>query len=208
MAAAKRITTKSAATSAYGESWRRLHPAAAAAERAMRKARADRERTYSKRDKLQDGGTPETRDKAARVHQGSLARLYTLGHITADQLAASQEIARAAERIGADVKIGTFSLETRVQGGRGPQTLHDETLGMVRTEMAYTRWRARPGAAIVTSMVLEDLSLTNAAKLLRKSKAGARGMISDLLDAWYQDKGAARREVDEADLIAMQAGLF
>lgn len=215
MAAAKRrIPAAAPKQSAYDASWRRQHPARAAEERAFRKERAERERAHAKRDKLADDATPETRAKAARVHQGSLARLYELGHLTIDQLAASQEIKQVAQRIGADVRIGTFSLETRVDQSRSGGTFF-EALGAVRAEVAYGTWRQRPGAAVLLAMILEDLSLTDAAKLLpsRAGEAGvrkakARGIVSGLLDAWSRDVGDACRSIDHADLAAMQAGLW
>lgn len=208
MAAAKRrgpIPTPR--SSAYESSWRRLHPTRAAEERGFRVDRAARDKSHAKRDRYEDGGTAETRAKAARVHQGSLARLYEDGHISADQLAASQEIKQVAERIGADVRIGTFSLETRVDQSRSGGAFF-EALSAVRAEVAYGQWRGRPGAAVLLAMVMEDLSLTGAAKLLKRSKPGARTAIAGLLDAWSEDIGAAIRSVDQADLLAAQAGLF
>lgn len=207
MAAAKRKGPTLPAESQYEQSWRRIHPARAAEERAFRVDRAARDKAYAKRDKLQDRGTAETRAKAALVHQGSLARLYEAGTLSADQLAASQEIKQVAERIGADVKIGTFSLETRVDQSRTGGAVI-EKLGAVRAEVAYGKWRSRPGAPVLLAMVIEDLSLTNAAKVLRRSKVAARKVISDLLDAWSDDVGAACRSIDHADLLAAQAGLL
>lgn len=194
-------------TSAYDASWRRLHPQRAAEERGFRVDRAARDKVHAKRDRYEDGGTAETRAKAARVHQGSLARLYMAGHLTADQLAASQEIRQAAERLGADVRIGTFSLETRVDQSRVGGAVF-EKLGAVRAEVAYSRWRLRPGAAVVVSMVTEDLSLSAAAKLFRTRNEGARAIVSGLLDAWSEEMGTACREIDQADLVAAQAGLL
>lgn len=192
--------------------FRARHPGIARTERAFRKERAERERNFSRRDKLQDGGTPETRAKAAKVHQGSLARLYERGHITIEQLAASQQIRGVAERLGRDVAIGTVSLETRVDQSRSGTGAFFEALGAVRAEVAYKRWCAwlagtRTGAAPVLAMVVDDLAATSAGKRWFMRPATARKALSAALDKWADIIGAVCREIEEPDLLAMQAGL-
>lgn len=193
-----------------GRDWfQRRHPAIAQEERALRKQRVDRERAYAKRDKTQDGGTAETRTKAARVSQGSLARLYMAGHLSADQLAASQEIRQVADRLTRDVHIGTTSVETRVDnGGRGSGAFF-EKLGQVRAEVAYTRWRGELGSAApaVLAMVVQDRPCRSVARASGMRDQSLRQLLSDALDLWPRVMGATCKEIDAADLLAMQAGL-
>lgn len=191
------------------ERFRKRHPEIAKAERRMRKERADREKGHGRRDRLQDGGTPETRAKAAKVRQGSIARMYEAGHLTIDQLAASQQIRAVAERLTADVRIGTFSLETRVDQSRSGTGTFFERLGAVRAEVAYRRWSAQLGKAkAALAMILDEASLSAAAKLAGVRKATARKQLSAVLDLWGEVLGEVCGEIDEADVLAMHAGLI
>ncbi|MDG6079769.1 hypothetical protein E3U23_11270 [Erythrobacter litoralis] len=190
--------------------YRARHPERAKQEREFRKEQAERGKAHAKRDRLIDGGTPETKAKAAQVKQGSLARLYEAGHITIEQLVASQEIRTVVEQIGADVAIGTVSFETRVDDSRRGQGTFFERLGAVRAEVAYGRWRAAQGtaAAPVLAMIALDQSVTAVAKAHGMRKETVRGLLSKALDAWSEFVGQACREIDEADVLAAHAGLI
>lgn len=138
------------------------------------------------------------------MQQGALARLYLGGHLSADQLAWAQEIRVIAERIGRDVAIGTLSLETRVDNGFSGHRLAEESLGRVRAEVAYTRWRAglvRPQP--VLAMIVEDRACRAVARAFRMRDAGARALLLDALDAWPDWCGWARDRVDAEDLVAV-----
>jgi hypothetical protein len=176
----------------------RRHPAIAREQRALRKHQAQlHERWGHKRE-----GTLETLDKASRVQQGALARLFMGGHISVDQLAWSAEIRTVAERIGRDVAIGTVSLETRVDCGGGGRALFEESLGRVRAEVAYSRWRralARPGP--VLAMIVEDRAVRSVAQAFAMRDATARGLLINALDAWPDHCADARDRVDEEDLV-------
>lgn len=191
--------------------FRKRHKHVALAERGFRKERAERERAHAKRDKLNDVATPETRAKAAKVHQGSLARLYEGGHITIEQLAASQQIRGVAERLGRDVAIGTVSLETRVDQSRSGTGAFFEALGAVRAEVAYKRWCAwlasRGGGGPIIAMVVDDLAVSRVARHWGMRTATARKQLSAALDRWADIIGQVCREIEEPDLLAMQAGL-
>lgn len=185
------------------------HPERAAEERRLKEAN----RAALKRYKADWAGTPQTRAKASRVQQGALARLFLAGHLTIDQLAAAEEIRNVAERIAGDVRIGTVSLETRVDGGRNPHAPFFEKLGQVRSEIAYTEWRRavamlRGGAAPVLAMIVDDVSCTEAARRFRMRKATARARLTAALDLWSDCIRRACKEVDEASLLAAQAGLL
>lgn len=197
---------KRAASSA---AYKARHPERAAEEKRLKQ----RNRAIRERWKSEWAGTPETREHASHQRQGALARLYLAGHLTIDQLAAAEQIRAVAERIAGDVRIGTVSLETRVDGGRSPHAPFFEKLGQVRAEVAYTRWRAgiaqqRGGAAPVLAMIVEDISCTEAARRFRMRKQTARARLSAALDLWGEEIGRACDEVDEASLLAAQSGIM
>lgn len=187
------------------ERWAKRHPDRARTERSLRvsqaKAKADFGHKWH--------GTIETHAKAAKVRQGSLARLYTAGAITIEQLGAAQEIASVVERIGAGLGVRTVSLETRVDGAQRGDGGFFEALGQVRREVAYGRWRAAlPMAAPVLAMIVNDIGVTAAAKAYGMHRRRAKTLLSAALDAWSDALRDARDEVDEATLLAAQAGIL
>jgi hypothetical protein len=154
-------------------------------------------------------GTPETLLKAGRVQQGALARLFMNGHLSIDQLAWAQEIRVVAERIGRDVAIGSLSLETRVDNGRDLTARAFESLGRVRAEVAYGRWRAglarsRHGAAPVLAMIVEDRACRAVARAFRMRDVAARRLLVDALDAWPGCYSDAADRVSADDLAAVE----
>jgi hypothetical protein len=184
--------------------WERRHPDRALEERglAIEVENIDRWRKHEAH------GTAETLLKAGRVQQGALARLYMNGHLSIDQLAWAQEIRVVAERIGRDVAIGSISLETRVDNGFSGHRLAAESLGRVRSEVAYTRWRAGlKRAAPVLAMIVEDRACRAVARAFRMRYAAARVLLIDALDAWPDCHGWARDRVDADDLAAVQRRL-
>ena len=185
--------------------WAEHHPGRAADEDALananHKARADFGHKVH--------GTIETHANAAQIRQGALARLYQAGAITIDQLAAGASIAHIHARITRDVTIGTMSMETRVDNGRNGDGTFFEKLGTVRAEVAYTNWRrelAQPG--LVLAVIVDDLSLSAAAREFRVRKARVRPILTDALDLWDEMIGRAVEDIDEATLIAAQAGIL
>jgi hypothetical protein len=186
--------------------WAELHPEQAKAERRLRKERAQLlDRWDHKRN-----GTPETHERASRRRQGAMARLYQAGGIDRFQLAASDEIRQAAERIGADVALRTMSMETRVDRTFMGDANFFESLRRVWDEMAYTRWRGRARGPIgaLLEMIVEDTGVTIAARRYRMSNRTAKALLTDALDLWPKIHGDVRKEVDEGDLIAAHAGLL
>lgn len=153
-------------------------------------------------------GTAETLIKASRSSIGTLARMYSDGHLTIDQLAWSEEIRRVAEYIGRDVAIGTISFETRVDNGFTGHRMAEESLGRVRAEVAYSRWRQQlraPGP--VLAMIVEDRGVSGVGREFRMRNATARALLVDALDAWPDCYGWARDRVDEDDIVAVQRRL-
>ena len=154
-------------------------------------------------------GTVETLQKASRTRQGAIARMYEAGHLTIDQLAAAVSIRDVFTRIASDVHPSTASWETRVDQSRsGAGTFH-EALSTVRAEVAYSRWRndlQRP--AIVLAMVCDDQGYSVAARQFGMRPEKARALLIDALDLWPHYVGRACDEVDEAALLAAQAGII
>jgi hypothetical protein len=189
------------------EAWRRWadrHPGLAAQERAMRSEIGEIEEWR----KHEAHGTPETLIKAHYTSQGSLARMFMRGHLSIDQLAWADEIRRVAEIIARDVAIGSISFETRVDNGFNGHRMAEESLGRVRAEVAYSRWRRqlrRP--APVLAMIIEDRAVRAVGRAFRMRDATARALLVDALDAWPDCYGWARDRVDENDLLAVQKRL-
>ena len=184
--------------------WARAHPARAAEEAALARQAA----AVADWRKHEAHGTPETLLKARRVKQGALARLFLNGHLSIDQMAWAQEIRVVVERIGRDVAIGTLSLETRVDNGFSGWGAGEESLGRVRAEMAYTRWRGQlRKPAPVLAMIAEDRACRAVARAFRMRDAAARALLIDALDLWPDCSGWARDRVDEDDLLAVQRRL-
>lgn len=181
--------------------WERRHPARAEQERQLRFEVGEIDRWR----KHEAHGTPETLLKARHVQQGALARLFMNGHLSIDQLAWAQEIRVVVERIGRDVAIGSISLETRVDNGFSGWRVGEESLGRVRAEMAYTRWRGQlKKPAPVLAMISEDRACRAVARAFRMRDAAARALLVDALDLWPDCCGWARDRVDEDDLVVVQ----
>jgi hypothetical protein len=157
-------------------------------------------------------GTPETHDKAARLRDGTIARLYRSGAIDAEQLQAAADIAAIVERIAADVNVRTASLETRVDSQRAGDGAFFERLTMVRAEMAYTRWRRAISAAVPIAALLElivaDCGLVAVARRHRMSVSRLRAGLIAALDLWSDALEHAIRSVRREDLIEAHARLL
>ncbi|HEY0131646.1 MAG TPA: hypothetical protein VGB57_09590 [Allosphingosinicella sp.] len=187
--------------------WARRHPEAAAAERSLRKGRAELLDLWSHK----NAGTPETHDHASRCNQGALARLYENGTISGEQLAAGVEIAQVAEKIGADVSVRTASLETRVDVTRMGDGTFYERLGQVRREVAYTRWRGQvegPIGAVLDMIVGEPVGFTVVAKRYRIHNRKAKRLLLEALDLWSRILGQVAKDIDAATLAAAQAAIL
>jgi hypothetical protein len=153
-------------------------------------------------------GTAETLIKASRSSSGTLARMYSDGHLTIDHIAWAEEIRRVVDYIRRDVAIGTISFETRVDNGFTGHRMAEESLGRVRAEVAYSRWRRQlraPGP--VLAMIIEDRGVRGVGRMFRMRDATARTLLVDALDAWPDCYGWARDRVDENDILAVQRRL-
>lgn len=175
-------------------------------QRRLRKERADMLKRWSHKRE----GTAETHEAHRRQRAGALARLHASGYLSDDELAWSQEIAAAAERIMADAGVRTASLETRVDTSRHGDAFH-EALFSVWMEMAYSRWRAQLRPDVVTmvlDMIVRDIGLTQAAASRGMHKRRARKLLAESLHHWARIFHDVRRDVTAADLLAAHAGLM
>lgn len=180
------------------------HPAKAAEERALRKAQHTLQRDYGHK----RHGTPETHAHAARESQAALHLMYTRGVLNQFELADADLIAAIVEKIGAELKIRTVSLETRID--RSPRTdgAFYESLGWVRAEMAYSRWRAAlPEPQPVLAIIVGDCTISQAATRYGISARRVKRLLLEALQAWPGFHDDAVRAVDAGDLAAMHAGL-
>ncbi|MET0181092.1 MAG: hypothetical protein ABW194_11525 [Novosphingobium sp.] len=191
----------------------RLHPEKAREERDLRKRQAAVAREFGRKGDTHDG-TPETRHRAKATRQGALARLYQSGALSADQLAWAGEIAAIAERIGGEAGVRTVSLETRVDGGGHGTGAFWETLGAVRREVAYTRWRGAAavlsphGAGPLLALIVEDAGVTIVAQRYAMGPKRLRKLLADAIDLWPGVCRDARQAIDRADVEAAKAGLI
>ncbi|WP_010338051.1 hypothetical protein [Sphingobium yanoikuyae] len=171
----------------------------------MRKARAKLlDRWHHK-----NAGTPETHEAHHRRRAGAISRLHASGYLSDDELAWSQEIAAAAERIMNVANVRTCSLEARVDGARHDHAFY-EALGAVWSEMAYSRWRAQigAGATMLLDVIVHDVGLVRAAAAHGMHVRRARKLLVDGLHLWARIHMHVRREVSEADVAAAHAGIM
>lgn len=206
--------------------WAKRHPDAARAERGFRKDRAQTLAAFAHKNQ----GTPETHAHTSRRKQGALARLHKSGAIDREQVEYAAEIAAVVRRITADVRLATASYETRVDDGDRSETRMIETIGQVRREVAYTRWRATvadpafggPIAAVLEMIVGEGCAdgggtdggaadgatgFTVVARRYGMHNRRAKRLLIDALNLWPRILYEVRRDIDEQSLTAVQAEL-
>jgi hypothetical protein len=190
------------------ESFARRHPARAADERALRKAQAAAVEHHAKRPSWREG-TAETHAQAAATRQGTLARLFEKGRLTIHQLAAAERIRQVHGRLTGDVAIGTVSFETRVDNSSHGAEFF-EALGAVRAEIAYGRWRTAMAGRLplMLALVIEERSVSDAARQARVRPETALKQLSFALDLWDELTGEACRAVDDEDLEAAHRRLL
>lgn len=175
-------------------------------QRRLRKQRAAMLKRWSHKRE----GTPETHEAHSQRRAGAIARLHASGLLDDDEVAWSQEIAAAAERIMAEAQVRTASLETRVDTSRHGDAFF-EALGAVRREMAYSRWRAQllpKVAALALDVILHDVGLSRAAAAHGMHVRRARRLLVEALHHWAHVHRDVRKEVSAADLVAAHAGLL
>ncbi len=154
-------------------------------------------------------GTPETLEREARSSEGMLARLCRKGTITANQLAAAEQIRECVEALRAEVGYPTTSWEARVDGGRcGGGEGGLIAYRAVRWEMAYSRWRRTVTGpiAMLLEMIVDGVGYSAAAPRYRMSAKRAKQCLLDALNAWWAVCCSAGRELDAPAIEAARAG--
>ena len=137
----------------------------------------------------------------------SLARLAIRGAITADELAAAQEIAAIALRIGNEVGYASGSVEARVDCSNSRASHGCETLHRVQIEQAYGKWRLALTLprGLVLDMITEDHQLAAIARRYNRSWGKAMEILKDALRAWPEFKREAFDGIDQDDLDRVNA---
>lgn len=158
-------------------------------------------------------GTPETHERHAEAERrpGSLARLHLSKVIDDDQLAWSQEIAATAATLGADVNVGIGRYEPRIDEGRHRVDDIAESVGRVRREMAYARWRRMlpmPKRLVLSMIIGDAISFTVAASRHGVHHRRAKRLLIDAIDRWPECLDWAYKRVDGAMIAAAQSGLL
>ena len=142
---------------------------------------------------------------ARTYHQrstSSLLRLCARGVIDAEQLAAAQEIADEARRIGTEVGYASGSVEARVDCGSSGKTYGAEHLHRVCLERAYTAWRndLKQPRGMVLAMVTQDNKLAAIAAHYGRNWVSAIKTLKAALNVWPQYKRDAFNGITQDDL--------
>lgn len=158
-------------------------------------------------------GTAETHEAIDRVpsrrRQSPLDRMFKLGKLSADELAAANEIAAVVEMIERAVTVRCASLETRVDcSGSGTDVLA-ESLGRVRLEIAYRVWRDRIPAPrrMIIDMLTSNQPYVALARRYRTNWRTARKRLLTALRIWPEVRLVSRYMVKAEDLNAAYARL-
>ena len=158
-------------------------------------------------------GTPETYERIEAVpfarRQGSLARMYEAETITADELAAAEEISSVVEMIERAVAIGCASLEARVDYAGSARDALIEGLNRVRMEVAYNAWRdALPvPRRLYIDMIVSSVPLVRLAARHNVHYRTARKRMISALRRWPEYKQDAVNIIDRDTLNAAYARL-
>ena len=78
----------------------------------------------------------------------------------------------------------------------------------MRGSLAFTVLGTPASGAPVLAMVVDEMSISATAMHWGIHRVTARKRLSAALDEWGDTIGSVAKEIDEADLLAMQAGLI
>jgi len=183
---------------------------------ALREAEAEMARaTAQERWSHKWEGTPETHekfsqapDRVSRFGHSAIHRMHALGKITAEELAAAEEIAMVVEMIERDVSMGTGSFAilsemlVRVDCSGSARDQLVESLGRIRLELAYRAWRKcvpQPRRMII-DMVTTNVPYVRLAAEYGMHWRTARKRLITALRMWPEFKDFARASVGRADV--------
>ncbi|MEO0699971.1 MAG: hypothetical protein AAFY81_09705 [Pseudomonadota bacterium] len=139
-----------------------------------------------KSDFVWHGDTSARADTLRRQSRSSLSDMHSRGSITDEQLNSARTIAEIAEMIERNVRVGTSSVEARVDCSGSARDALFESLRMVRAEAAYSEWRVRLPLPrrLVIDMVIEDSGFKAIARRHNTKWADARERLLRALDDW------------------------
>lgn len=184
--------------------WRARHPARAVTEAELGKEQALIAEKWS----YKNQGTPPTHEHAERTKQGALARLYQGETINIDQLQWGDEIATIAESIASDVTVRTASLETRIDQERWHHSQLVESIGRVRREQAYNRWRDMlpiPKRLVLDMIIGDAIGYTVAARRYKVHNRKAKKLLIAALDRWPECLAWAGKLITPEDVLRKHA---
>ena len=147
-------------------------------------------------------GTPETYQRIDDIppshRQSPIDRMYEIGRITIEQQAAANEIAMVVEMIERDVGVSGASLEARVDNSGGARDVLIESMGRVRLEACYSKWRDQlpMPKRLVLDMVLSNRPLVATARVYGIPYRKARKWLIGSLDRWIDFKERVWKDVD------------
>jgi hypothetical protein len=154
-------------------------------------------------------GTPETHERVESVpprrRQSPLVRMYQLGKIDADDLAAAQEISHVIEMIERDVSVRGMTLDDRVDCNGAGHNVLVEGLRRIRAEVAYHEWRKiipTPKRMII-DMIVSDVSYVRQAKRYGMRWETARKRLISALRIWHECHAKATKLIDRDDVEAV-----
>lgn len=159
-------------------------------------------------ERLKKGDLEQTSGKSGVVRfyrqrsTSSLARLCARGVIDSDQLAAAQEVAIEAERLGRDASLSSGGITEQVDCSGSGKGFAEEALHRVCMERAYTNWReALPAPkGMVLAMLLEDNKLAAIASRNGRSWRKAVEVLKEALNVWPQFKRDAFKGITQDDV--------
>lgn len=136
----------------------------------------------------------------------SLIRLADRCVLDKDELAAAQEIALIAERIGSAVGVRVGALAARVDCEGSGRDYVAESLGRVRAERSYSVWRLSipQPRGMVLDMVTEDHNLASIAARHGRNWARAVKVLKQSLAMWEQCKRDAWERIGQDDVDAAE----
>lgn len=164
-------------------------------------------------------GTPETLERASHAGMGDyLVQRYIAGEISAEELAAAEEISCVYQFICSDVMIKPVSYEPRIDKSYSNYTSLEKNIFLVRLEISYTRWRAEilqrlQGAKnrdMIMEMIVNDPQMTLSAASQKYMVAPKRveRLFGLALKIWMDIRDDVEDSFDAGDLIAAQAALL
>ena len=144
-----------------------------------------------------------------RQSRSALAYMRERGSISDDQFYSAQQIAKVAEMIERQVRLGCASMEARVDCSSSAKDALYESLSNVRAEAAYNEWRHKlplPRRMFI-DMVTQDAGLSAIAAEHNMGWLKAKKLLIEALDRWPEIYARCAKGIDRDDIDAAHARL-